>query len=98
MTTDIAVLCGLLERLQSLANEIDPLLLGGPDARLLNEAADAITALLDELEAARAENEKFRRALWKIIHTDDQIGFASGAPSPSADLARAALAPKDAQP
>lgn len=49
----------IVERLRALAALIDPCLLGGPDARLMNEAADRIASLEAELKAAREEAERW---------------------------------------
>ena len=43
----------LIAELRQLAVQIDPLLLGGPDARLLNKAADEIERLTAQIAALK---------------------------------------------
>ena len=54
----------LIERLRKLSAEIDPMLMGGPDARLLNEAARAIEAA--EAMADAYHEHEFQEALAKF--------------------------------
>ena len=70
----------LIAELRQLAVQIDPLLLGGPDARLLNKAADEIERLTAQLaEEQRISNlrgDTINKMLDQMAEADQQLAEA----------------------
>lgn len=97
MTTNYS---DLIARLRDLANQIDPCLVGGPDARLLLEAASALESLQaerDRLREAMADIEK-RCSEYERINLvgKTQDAKKSGTIRNCLLIARAALSQEDA--
>jgi len=67
----------LIAELRQLAVQIDPLLLGGPDARLLNTAADEIERLTAQIAALKPREtleDVARREAQRIIGKCGALG------------------------